>query len=313
MVGSTRMSQAPGRRRFVEAMQLHHKVVQEAIKNAGGEPIKGAGDAWDGLFNHEQQAIKAAISVHTNLRAVSWTDGNQIEWELKVRVGLHSLGRTVTLAEDSDDSALMAYPEIAYASRIMGLACAEQILVSKEFYDRFHQHNAPLPENDWLSYSGISLKDIPGPHTLYERLWDGKPKGSPGSHWLPSWLKRTSNEFVGRVTHLEQINKWLIGTKSCMVMHGFGGVGKTRLASQALSAVADKFDGHIYAASMESIKLKKLIDADGNERVTDESLNAIANQIGWAVFGEGVQWSDAKVDVPARLNDGVDRLLLLDN
>ena len=306
--GSTPMSQAPGKAKFVKAILLHNALVENAIRAAKGFPMKGDGDCWTGLFPSPKAALECAIAVQQALAKVpAWADSNGTEWKLKVRIGLHHLGDLLTVGGENEIERIEKYPRIVYAQRVMGLANGEQILVSKGCYDKLEGGEQPA---EWLAFPNLMLKGIPGPHTVYERLWDGKTKGSPNSHWLPAWLRRYSNQFVGRETYLQEISDWMKSDKACLVMHGFGGIGKTRLASQAMLAVADYFEGKIYAAAMENLSLLK---PDGARKSKEEIEREFAGAIGRAVFGEGAQFQEAETEVPKLLNDETDRLILLDN
>lgn len=306
LVGSTPMSMAPGADRFVAAMNLFNSGMEATIREAGGIPIRGDGDCWKGLFSDVSIAVDGARAIQQESLKWNWQDAEGVPRKMRVRIGIHHLGTATTL---DPDRMLANYREIAFARRVMDQADAEQILVSRAAYERLEGSANPV---DWMAHPPVLLKGIPGPHHLIERLWDGVSRGAPGARWLPDWLKRVTNQFVGRESHLIQIGEWMEGIRASLILHGFGGVGKTRLAGQALAAAADRFDGRVFAVSLEDVVLLSAATSSP-ETAGVVRLRALAGEIGRAVFGTNYEATNPDIDLLTRLNDGSDRLLLLDN
>src|SRR5579872_9137 len=307
LVGSTDMSHAPAVERFAEAMSRYHAFAEQTIRSAGGEPARGDGDCWTGHFDDPRKALKAAEELQRGLPALAWRDGDERERTFHVRIALHHAGEIV---HREPGRALESYPHYAYAKRVKDQTTAGQILASNTFHERLARY--AVRKGEWRACRPTSLKDQPGPQFLHERLWDGGSRGEPGSFWLPSWLRRYAIQFIGRQTYLDEIEAWLNGSKPCLILHGFGGIGKTRLAAQALTSVSDRFRENLFAVSVASISLKPNPDNPG--AVSDESLRELADAVARAILGETVQFTDPTRELLARLRSGGKPcLLLIDN
>jgi len=90
------------------------------------------------------------------------------------------------------------------------------------------------------------------PHTLYELFWDeGESRGAPGVNYTPKFLLRETNVFVGRENYLHIIMEWFKSDQPMLLLHGQGGVGKTRLAAQAVLEAYNYFEERIYGIPLD--------------------------------------------------------------
>src|SRR5256885_269493 len=77
--------------RFGEALQIHNKVVREAIARHGGYEVKTAGDGFMVAFADPVASAHCAAEVQTSLRrAGSWHDVLGEVGGIRVRIGVHT-------------------------------------------------------------------------------------------------------------------------------------------------------------------------------------------------------------------------------
>ena len=80
MVSSTERAAEIGDRRWREVLDRHDELVRKALDAHGGREIKTTGDGFLALFDAPARAIRCALSIRDELRAVG----------VDVRIGLHS-------------------------------------------------------------------------------------------------------------------------------------------------------------------------------------------------------------------------------
>ena len=118
IVGSTARAAELGDRAWAELLERHHAATRAAIADHGGDAIKMLGDGALATFTGPAQAVRCAERVIAEARSLS----------LDVRTGVH----TGEVERGSNDVAGLA---VHLAARIMGLAEAGEILVSRTVRD----------------------------------------------------------------------------------------------------------------------------------------------------------------------------------
>ena len=59
-------------------------------------------------------------------------------------------------------------------------------------------------------------------------------------------------KFIGRVSLIEELTKKVVnGTFPVVTLHGYGGVGKTRIANEIATRVTSEFQGSVYTTALE--------------------------------------------------------------
>ena len=71
IVGSTELTQRLGDRAAMEILDLHDRVVREALGRTRGREVKHLGDGLMGVFVSADDAIRCALEVHAALRAAT--------------------------------------------------------------------------------------------------------------------------------------------------------------------------------------------------------------------------------------------------
>src|SRR5262249_24183459 len=68
IVGSTELTQRLGDRAALDIVDLHDRLVRDALARAGGREVKHLGDGWMAVFVVPDAAIRCASDVHAALR-----------------------------------------------------------------------------------------------------------------------------------------------------------------------------------------------------------------------------------------------------
>lgn len=126
IVGSTRLKQALGDRQGVERIQSHHRMVRELLGGFSEAVVAGtSGDSFLILFANPAIATRFALHLQRRLRE----DAVGVTHPVFDRVGIHT--GTVVVERKGDDIEVLG-SEVDAAARLMGLAGADQILMSEE-------------------------------------------------------------------------------------------------------------------------------------------------------------------------------------
>ena len=149
------------------------------------------------------------------------------------------------------------------------------------------------------------LKGYSKPVDLHEMLWQrGQKPQEPGQRWIPGWMRKYADTYIERKEPMREIFKWLDGEMPMLIVHGPGGMGKTRLCVQAILRIVGRFEGRVYGVALD-----KEFGATP-EAVTPE---ALAGAIARAVKApEEVQQKPLKSLAPYLEGQG-EILLFLDN
>jgi class 3 adenylate cyclase len=118
VVASTERAAKVGDRAWTELLERHHEAVRDMVATHGGETIKTTGDGVLALFTGPAHGVRCAQRVVRDAKDLG----------LEVRTGLH----TGEVERAGDDVAGLA---IHLAARIMGIAGADEVLVSRTVKD----------------------------------------------------------------------------------------------------------------------------------------------------------------------------------
>lgn len=240
MEGSTRLHHRLGDR-FQTLIGEHDRLLRRAITRHGGVVVKGMGDGLFAVFADASAAATAAIAAQQLLRHHSWTD----DADVRVRMGLHT---GVAAPRGGDYSALA----VAQAARVCDAAHGGQVLLTSASAKAATALPADLALQELGSYR---LKDFDEPAELYQLCGPGLPADFPALrapsaivHNVPTLL----TAFVGRERELEQLAA-VLRAHRLVTLVGVGGVGKTRLAFEAVSRCASRYDGGAWVALLAGL------------------------------------------------------------
>jgi len=242
--GSTRLLQRAGDD-YATLLEEHRRLLRAAFSAHDGVEIDAEGDAFFIAFSSAQSAVEAAAAGQQALARHPWPNDN----EIRVRMGLHTgepttvNGRYVGLA-------------VHQGARVMAAGHGGQVLVSEStralLDDRFQVRD--LGEH--------RLKDLSGPHQLYQLQVEGLPVDFPPLNTLenrPTNLPVLANVLIGRTPQLEEAQGLLARDEvHLLTVTGAGGTGKTRFALQVAAEQLERFDG-VFFVSLAPVRDWELV------------------------------------------------------
>jgi predicted ATPase/class 3 adenylate cyclase len=232
--GSTTAVRALGADRWEDVLEIHSRIIRDAIAAYGGTEVRTEGDAFFVVFTSPIGAVGAAESAQRGLSDATWPYGIAIA----VRMGLHTgEARPASSAAGADYVGF----EVHRAARIAAAGHGGQVLISET--------TAALVR-DALT-QGLALrdlgehrfKDLVRPERLYQLLIDGLPDHFPPVRSLdatPNNLPTQATSFVGRESELASALA-LFTSNRLLTLTGSGGTGKTRLAIHIAADTLDRY------------------------------------------------------------------------
>ncbi len=284
--GSTHLLKRLGER-YAELLHECRTLLRAAFSASHGQEVDTQGDAMFTAFAHASDALEAAVAAQRELALHSWPGADAV----RVRMGLHT-GEPSRVVEG------YVGLDVHYAARVMSAAHGGQVLLSQTTRDLV-EHD--LPEGVSLRDLGEhQLKDLEQAVHLYQVVIAGLPADFPPlrTHDRRSdTLPVQPTPLIGRQREVATVVRLLRRDEVRLVTFtGPGGTGKTRLALQVATELADGFAGGVFFVSLASLNDPTLV------------IPAIARALG---IRDSVGQS-----VFARLVEGVQQkqvLLLLDN
>lgn len=271
--GSTRLLQELGRDRYMESLELHHRLLRAAFERHGGYEVDEEGDAFFVAFRRAQDAVAAVTDAQIALGTARWP----ADRVLRVRMGVHT-GEPV--AKPPKYLGL----DVHRAARIAAAAHGGQVLLSDTT-------RALVEGHDTRDLGKHRLKDLLEPIGLHQLVGDGLPTEFPPLRTLNQTnLPVAAWPLLGREREMSAIRSHVEAGARVVTLTGPGGSGKTRLALQAAAELVDDFPGGVFF-----VPLAPLRDAGSVRAAIAESLGLRADD-----------------DLGARLTQGR-TLLVLDN
>jgi predicted ATPase/DNA-binding CsgD family transcriptional regulator len=208
--------------------RLNQTVCETVAAHGGVRPVEqGEGDSFVAGFAHAADALACALELQRAPLA-----------PIRLRMGVHT-GEVQLRDEDN-----YAGPTINRTARLRDLAHGGQTVLSGTTADIVIDR---LPAGAWLTDLGThQLGDLPRPERVVQLCHpdlrtEFPPLRTPetgATHNLPVQL----TSFVGRQAEMHSLRGFLAGNR-LVTLTGVGGVGKTRLAVQVATELAEQF-GH---------------------------------------------------------------------
>ncbi|HEY7070275.1 MAG TPA: adenylate/guanylate cyclase domain-containing protein, partial [Acidimicrobiales bacterium] len=161
IVGSTRLAEALGDRRWMDLMNDHNALVREQVAKHGGTEVKAQGDGFLVVFASARRAILAAVDIQRAL--AEYRDGHP-DHPLDMRIGLHT-GEIVDVDGD------VFGQNVVVAVRIADHAAPGEILVSGLTRD-LTQAGGDLCFDDGHE---LDLKGLSQPWRVHRVSWSTEP------------------------------------------------------------------------------------------------------------------------------------------
>ena len=162
VVGSTRLAEELGDRRWMELMADHNALVREQVSRHRGTEVKAQGDGFLVVFASARRAIMAAVDVQRALAV--YRDQHPGDHPLDVRIGLHT-------GEIVDVDGYVFGQNVVVAVRIADHAAPGEILVSGLTRD-LTQAGGDLSFDDGYE---LDLKGLSQPWRVHRVSWSTEP------------------------------------------------------------------------------------------------------------------------------------------
>jgi predicted ATPase/class 3 adenylate cyclase len=245
--GSTRLLDELGESPYAELLADHHRLLREAVAEAGGYEVDTQGDALFVAFAAPGDAVSAAARAQRSLAAHGWPDGR----EVRVRMGILT-GRGTWVGDR------YVGLDVHRGARVAAAAHGGQVLVcdaTRAVLDAAPQ--AGVATRD-LGYR--RLKDIASPERLHQLVLPGLPAEFPPIRTLdpPTNLPQPSATLVGRSRELAELAA-LVSESRLVTLTGPGGVGKTRLAVEVARAALHRFRDGAFFVSLAPLARPELV------------------------------------------------------
>jgi predicted ATPase len=226
--GSTRRweADADGMR---AALGAHDDLMRETVEAHQGWLFKHTGDGVCAVFASPRSAVDAAIAAQRAL-------------ELPVRMGI-ATGEAELRGNDYFGAVLNR------ASRVMAAGHGGQVLLDGVTADL-------LGGVDLIDLGPRRLRDIAKPVETFQVCAPGLRLEFPALNTvdpMPGNLRLHSTSFIGREMELEEVQTALRAHR-LVTLTGVGGVGKTRLAVEVASGIAESFPDGAWLIELAAVK-----------------------------------------------------------
>jgi predicted ATPase/class 3 adenylate cyclase len=236
--GSTRLWEQHGSV-MGAALEVHDRLLRNAIDGAGGSLVKTTGDGMLAVFDDPVAAVTTALAGQRALRDSPWGATGP----LRVRMALHS-----GTAESREGD--FFGPALNRDARILAIGHGGQVLTSAATAILARDR---LPGSVELRDLGSHrLRDLDRPEQVFQVVVADLQQDFPA---LRSLSTRRSNlpvqltSFVGRERELGEVEA-LIGRHRLVTLIGTGGTGKTRLMLEAAGRIAHRFEEGAWLAEL---------------------------------------------------------------
>jgi predicted ATPase len=204
-----------------KALVAHDEVLRSAIETHGGFMFKHTGDGVCAAFASPKAAVDAAVDA-------------QRELELPVRMGL-ATGE----AELRDGDYFGAV--LNRAARVMAAGHGGQVLLADSTA-------VLLSGVDLVDLGPRRLRDLPTPVEVFQVRAPGLQTEFPplrAFDTTPGNLRPATTSLIGRESEVAEIGD-AVKAHRLVTLTGVGGVGKTRLALEVASRLADEFPDGVW-------------------------------------------------------------------
>lgn len=163
IVGSVELKRHLGDLNAVLNIQRHHALVREILRAfPEGEEVETAGDSFLLVFAKPSDAVKFALTLQARLRAL----GDESAVAIRDRIGIH-LGEVLIADDNAAAQKSLFGTQVDTAARVMSLAGAGQVLVTRAVFDNARQvlkgrDLAGVGELLWMNHGPYLLKGVDG-------------------------------------------------------------------------------------------------------------------------------------------------------
>lgn len=240
VVGSTRLWQLDSERMDATLAEMDVSF-REIVELVGGVLVRerGEGDSHFMVFRSAKCAVLAASKLNLLLET------NPVFHEIKLRTAIHR-------GESNFRSGDYYGTEVIRCARIRALAQPGQILVSAQVRDEVREDD----ELSFISVGSHRLKGFQVGEEIFQLVYGGLKRDFPaiqsprtGNYGFPVF----ASTIIGRQEDSFRIRE-LIRKHRLTAIVGPGGVGKTRVASDAAVMLGEEFEGGAWFVDLTNAK-----------------------------------------------------------
>jgi predicted ATPase/class 3 adenylate cyclase len=230
--GSTSLLNELGAEAYADALADHRAVIREACTRNGGVEVDTQGDSFFLAFPTAPAALDAASEFADHLD----TNG-----QIRVRVGVHT--GTPLVGEEG-----YVGHDVHRAARIAAAGHGGQVLVSAA--------TAALVARELTDLGEHRFKDLGAPERVFQL---GSGEFAALKSLYRTNLPVPATTFVGRGHELDDLGALLDRGVRLLTLTGPGGVGKTRLALQAVANAMEAFPDGVWWVPLASVRDPDLV------------------------------------------------------
>jgi len=171
VVDSTKLKQQMGDRRGTEIIRKHHDLIRRLLAQVpGGHFISTSGDSFFCIFVTPSEAVKFALRMQNTIRGHIFEDGIRMADRVGIHLGEVFVEERGAGAEKPLD---MHGIQVDTAARIMSLASADQILMSRVAAENARQvmrgmQIEGLATIQWANHGHYDMKGVEDPIEIIE-------------------------------------------------------------------------------------------------------------------------------------------------
>jgi DNA-binding SARP family transcriptional activator/predicted ATPase len=224
-------------------LSLYIDVYRDTARRFGGRILQKSDQSITLLFENEQP-LHCAVTIHLKTRKVDWGKFGPPN----IRMVLYS---TIVEGEKSNNFALLT----RNASALLAVSFGGQILFTDQTFPLLD-----LPSGSQVKDLGfLYIKEIEDTLHVYELIHPNLPyTDHPQLHSRSQQLVNfpiLSPPFIGREAELKKLTQLIsVPETRILTLVGPGGVGKTRLAVQLATQVAENFPDRVYFINLASLQ-----------------------------------------------------------
>jgi predicted ATPase/DNA-binding NarL/FixJ family response regulator len=218
------------------AVQAHDAIVRLTIERLGGHVFATVGDGFCSAFSSAVDAVMAAVDTQRELRGHDAIP-------FAVRMAIHT-------GEVVERDHTYYGTEVNRAARLMALAHGGQVLVSDTTEVLVRRRVGLRPLGDHL------LRGLRGTIPVFQVMAEGLPSDFPllrsVDHFAGN-LPRQLSSLVGRDAAVECVAE-AVRSEILVTLTGVGGVGKTRLAIEVGTELAEEFNHGVWIVELARVE-----------------------------------------------------------
>jgi predicted ATPase/class 3 adenylate cyclase len=223
------------------ALARHDALLRDVVRAAGGTVFKTTGDGGHAVFTTVATALEAAVALQARMAAQDFGAVGG----MRLRVGVHCGPAEL---RDGDYYGLV----LSRTARIMAAGHGGQVLVSAAAAGAVGDAASGF---SLRSLGAHRLKDLGPAEELFQLHAPGLPIAFPPLRALdsrPNNLPLQISAFIGRETELETL-RGLLASQKLVTLLGPGGIGKTRLALQAVAAAVEGYPDGVWFVELAGL------------------------------------------------------------